>query len=69
MENKSIICQDCGEEFVFMVGEQEFYQEKGLIMSLKDVVNVEQRENIPENQEKVVSNIFKQIEDPDRDLF
>lgn len=25
-----IICKDCGNEFVFTVGEQNFYEEKGL---------------------------------------
>lgn len=29
MEDKIIICKDCGEEFVLLVGEQEFYKEKG----------------------------------------
>ena len=29
MEDKKIICKDCGKEFVFTVGEQEFYKEKG----------------------------------------
>ena len=29
MENKKIICKDCGKEFLFTVGEQEFYKEKG----------------------------------------
>ena len=29
MEDKTIICKDCGNEFVFTVGEQEFYKEKG----------------------------------------
>ena len=29
MEDKKIICKDCGEEFIFTVGEQEFYKEKG----------------------------------------
>ena len=29
MEDRTLICQDCGEEFVFTVGEQEFNQEKG----------------------------------------
>lgn len=27
--DKTIICKDCGKEFVFTVGEQEFYAEKG----------------------------------------
>jgi hypothetical protein len=29
MEDKTLICQDCGQEFVFTAGEQEFYKEKG----------------------------------------
>lgn len=29
MEDKTLICKDCGREFVFTVGEQEFYKEKG----------------------------------------
>ena len=28
-EEKTLICKDCGAEFVFTEGEQEFYQEKG----------------------------------------
>ncbi|HEY5523807.1 MAG TPA: zinc-ribbon domain containing protein [Clostridium sp.] len=28
MEDKILICQDCQEEFVFTVGEQEFFEEK-----------------------------------------
>ncbi|MDU3523144.1 MAG: zinc-ribbon domain-containing protein [Clostridium saudiense] len=29
MTDKTITCRDCGSEFVFTVGEQEFYKEKG----------------------------------------
>lgn len=29
MEDKKIVCKDCGTEFVFTVGEQEFYKSKG----------------------------------------
>lgn len=29
LKDKTIVCKDCGEEFVFTVGEQEFYAEKG----------------------------------------
>lgn len=28
-QDKVLVCQDCGEEFVFTAGEQEFYAEKG----------------------------------------
>jgi len=27
--DKTIVCKDCGTEFVFTAGEQEFYAEKG----------------------------------------
>lgn len=30
MEDKKLICKDCGSEFIFTVGEQEFYKEKQL---------------------------------------
>ncbi|AGC68065.1 hypothetical protein Cst_c10670 [Thermoclostridium stercorarium subsp. stercorarium DSM 8532] len=29
MADKTIICKDCGAEFVFTEGEQAFYKEKG----------------------------------------
>lgn len=29
MPDKTIICKDCGNEFVFTEGEQNFYKEKG----------------------------------------
>lgn len=29
MEDKKIICKDCGKEFIFTAGEQEFFKEKG----------------------------------------
>ena len=29
MEDKTIVCKDCGKDFVFTVGEQEFYKEIG----------------------------------------
>lgn len=28
-QDKTLICRDCGNEFVFTAGEQEFYAEKG----------------------------------------
>ena len=30
-EDKTLKCQDCGEDFVFTAGEQEFYAEKGFV--------------------------------------
>jgi CxxC-x17-CxxC domain-containing protein len=29
-EDKTLTCRDCGQEFVWTAGEQQFYQEKGL---------------------------------------
>ena len=29
MADKTLTCKDCGKEFVFTEGEQEFYKEKG----------------------------------------
>lgn len=31
MENKTIICKDCGKEFTFTVREQEFYASKNFV--------------------------------------
>ena len=28
-QDKTLVCRDCGNEFVFTAGEQEFYAEKG----------------------------------------
>lgn len=29
MEDRTLECIDCGEEFIFTAGEQEFFEEKG----------------------------------------
>ena len=29
MPDKTLVCMDCGKDFVFTEGEQEFYQQKG----------------------------------------
>ncbi len=30
-EDEKLVCEDCGVEFIFTAGEQEFYAEKGLV--------------------------------------
>lgn len=30
-EDKTLICKECGSEFVFTAGEQEFYEAKGFV--------------------------------------
>ena len=29
LKDKTIVCKDCGQEFIFSVNEQQFYAEKG----------------------------------------
>ena len=29
MEDKTLVCMDCGKEFIWTAGEQEFYAQKG----------------------------------------
>jgi DNA-directed RNA polymerase subunit RPC12/RpoP len=29
MADRTLVCKDCGKDFVFTQGEQEFYKEKG----------------------------------------
>jgi len=29
MEDKTLVCADCGQEFIFSAGEQEFYKQMG----------------------------------------
>ena len=41
MTDKTLTCRDCGAEFVFTTGEQEFYKE-GSLMSQQDVLLVEE---------------------------
>lgn len=35
-EDKTLICKECGKEFVFTAGEQEFYAEKGFVNEPRD---------------------------------
>jgi len=30
-EDKTLVCKECGQEFIFSAGEQEFYAEKGFV--------------------------------------
>ena len=38
-QDETLICEDCGSEFVFTAGEQEFYAEKGLTNKPKRCAN------------------------------
>ena len=43
-EDKTLVCKDCGKEFTFSAGEQEFYAEKVLKMNLSVVRNAVRQE-------------------------
>ena len=38
-EDKTLVCKDCGNEFVFTAGEQEFYAEKVVTRESMPFVN------------------------------
>ncbi len=42
-ENKTIVCKDCGEAFLFTAGEQGFYLEKGLLNEPQRCPNCRER--------------------------
>ena len=35
-EDKTLVCKDCGEEFVFTAREQEFYESKGFVNEMHE---------------------------------
>ena len=39
-EDKTLVCRECGTEFVFSASEQEFYEEKGFTNAVKLANNV-----------------------------
>ena len=49
MQDKTIVCKDCGKEFVFTVGEQEFYKEKGFTKSAILALALEEYEKLQKN--------------------
>ena len=44
-QDEKLICEDCGAEFVFTAGEQEFYAEKGLVNKPKRALIAEKKED------------------------
>ena len=37
-QDETLVCKDCGNEFVFTAGEQAFYKEKGFVNKGKILV-------------------------------
>lgn len=57
MADKTLVCKDCGSEFVFTEGEQAFYQEKGFTNEPGRCpacrkINKERRNNLRKNNER-----------------
>lgn len=69
-EDRKIICKECGQEFIFTAGEQEFYAEKGLknepqrCRECRIVKKKERRERIREMHEAVCADCGKTTEIP-----
>ena len=52
-QDKVIVCKDCGQEFTFTAGEQEFYAEKGFVnepQRCKDCRNARKNASKPERE-------------------
>ena len=45
-EDKTLICKECGAEFTFTAGEQEFYASKGFVNGV--LANIVKKNNVVE---------------------
>ena len=62
-QDEKLVCEDCGAEFVFTAGEQEFYAEKGLSTSRKDaLIAVKPADSTTEDQEKCMMRFVQNAE-------
>ena len=52
-EDKKLVCKECGQEFIFTAGEQEFYAERGFAnepqrcKACRDARKASQRSDVP----------------------
>lgn len=53
-EDKVLKCKDCGEEFVFTAGEQEFYAEKGFASEPQRCISCRKRRKNSTNEQSSV---------------
>jgi len=60
-EDKVLVCQDCGEEFVFTAGEQEFYHEKGFENEPKRCKNCRVNRRDRRNSNRVPREMFTTV--------
>ena len=49
MEDKTLVCADCGQEFIFSAGEQEFYKQMGFTNEPKRCKNCRNKRKAERN--------------------
>ena len=62
MADKTLVCSDCGNEFVFTEGEQAFYAEKGFTNEPKrcpECRKARKQQRFNKNQENYLLNMNK----------
>ena len=62
MADKTLVCSDCGNEFVFTEGEQAFYAEKGFTNEPKrcpECRKARKQQRFNKNQENELLNMNK----------
>ena len=62
MADKTLVCSDCGNEFVFTEGEQAFYAEKGFTNEPKrcpECRKARKQQRFNKNQENSLLNMNK----------
>lgn len=59
-EDKTLVCKECGAEFVFTAGEQEFYAEKGFQNELRDAKTAETLAKLAKKLREKCSLLFAQ---------
>ena len=55
MADKTIVCKDCGSEFIFTEGEQAFYAEKGFT---NDPVRCPECRKARKQQNTIINNLY-----------
>ena len=51
-KDKTIVCADCGQEFIFTVREQEFYEEKGFNNEPKRCIDCRDKKKAERNSNR-----------------
>ena len=56
-EDKTLVCKECGNEFVFTAGEQEFYAERGFQNEPLSALPAAARRRFPSSPSPIVPSI------------